>query len=67
MNKELEKELEEAKSELNFNKIQTELDSLFKQQEKLRKEKLDYNVAQKMKKNRQKISYLLKEADKYIN
>lgn len=67
MNEKLEEELENSKKEVKYQKVQNELDSLFEEQEKLRKKKLDYNVEQKMRNNLQRIGYLLKEVDKYIN
>lgn len=65
--KNLKKNLRTQKKEVKYQKVQNELDSLFEEQEKLIKKKLDYNVEQKMRNNRQRIGYLLKEVDKYIN
>lgn len=67
LNKKLREELEYTKKEVEYEKMQKELDSLLKEQEELMKKKQDYNVLHKRRNNRQRIGYLLKEIDRYID
>lgn len=65
--KDLKKELDEAKSELEFKKIDTELKTLFEEQKKLREKPFNETVMLKMDKNRKRIHLLLEEEDKILN
>ena len=67
MNKDLEKELEDVKNDLEFNKIEKELDTLFKKQEELRKKTYSVTVSTAMENNRHRIKFLLDKEEKLIN
>ena len=67
MNKDLEKELENAKNDLKFNKVNKELDTLFKKQKELGKKPFSVTVATEMEKNRKRIRYLLDKQEKLID
>lgn len=66
MNKDIKKELDETKNDLEFDKISKELDSLFAEQEKLREKPFNANVAIKMKNNRNRISFLVEKQSKMV-
>ena len=66
MNKDLEKELEDAKNDLEFNKAEKELDTLFKKQKELGKKTFTNATATEMEKNRKRIRYLLDKQEKLI-
>ena len=66
MNKDIRKELDETKNDLEFDKISKELDSLFAEQKKLREKPYSYNVAMKMEKNRNRISFLVEKQSKMV-
>lgn len=66
MNKDIKKELDETKNDLEFNKISKELDSLFAEQKKLREKPFNASVAIKMEKNRNRIHDLLDKQDKIL-
>lgn len=65
--KDLKKELNEAKSELEFKKIDTELKTLFEEQKKLREKPFNETVMLKMDKNRKRIHLLLEKEDKILS
>ena len=66
MNKDIKKELDEKKRDLEFDKISKELDSLFAEQEKLREKPFNASVAMKMNKNRNRISFLVEKQSKIV-
>lgn len=66
MNKDIKKELDETKNDLEFDKITKELDKLFADQEKLRKKPFNASVAIKMEKNRNRISFLVEKQSKMV-
>lgn len=66
MNKDLEKELEDVKNDLEFNKATKELDTLFKKQKELREKPFTVTVATEMEKNRKRIKCLLGKQEKFI-
>ena len=66
MNKDIKKELDETKNDLEFDKISKELDRLFADQEKLREKTFNASVAIKMEKNRNRISFLVKKQAKMV-
>lgn len=67
MNKDLEKELENTKNDSEFNKVDKELNTLFKKQKELGKKTFSINVATEMEKNRKRIRYLLDKQEKLID
>lgn len=67
MNKDLEKELEDVKNDLEFEKEEKELDALFKKQRELSKKPFDATVVIEMRKNRERIIYLLDKQAKLLN
>lgn len=66
MNKNIKTELEEVKADLEFDKISKKLDSLFKNQSRLREKPFNTNIAIEMEKNRAKIHLLLKRQEKFF-
>ena len=66
MNMDLEKELEDAKNDLEFNKAEKELDTLFKKQKELGKKTFTIATATEMAKIRKRIEYLLDKQEKLI-
>lgn len=66
MNKDLEKELENVKNDLAFNKAEKELDILFKKQKELAKKPFTIATATAKEKNRKRIKYLLAEQEKLL-
>lgn len=66
MNKDIKKELDETKNDLEFDKITKELDRLFTEQKKLREKTYSNNVAMKMEKNRKRISFLVEKQSKMV-
>lgn len=66
MNKNIKKELDETKNDLEFDKITKELDRLFADQEKLREKPFNASVAIKMEKNRNRISFLVEKQSKMV-
>jgi len=66
MNKDIKKELDETKNNLEFDKITKELDTLFAEQEKLREKPYSNNVAMKMEKNRKRISFLVEKQSEMV-
>ena len=66
MNKDLEKELKDVKNDLEFNKAEKELDTLFKKQKELRKRTLTVTVATELEKNRKRIERLLNKQEKLL-
>ena len=67
LNKDLKKELEEVKRDLEFDKADAELNSLFEKNKKLRGKPFNIDVAIEMKKNRQRIDFLLKKQGKLLD
>ena len=66
MNKDIKKELDETKNDLEFNKIEKELDNLFAEQKKLKEKPFNASVAIKIEKNRNRISFLVKKESKMV-
>lgn len=66
LNKDIEKELEKAKADLEFDKISKELDTLFAELEKLKEKPFNTNVAMKMLKNRERIRFLVEKQSKMV-
>lgn len=66
-NKDLKKELDETKRDLEFDKTDTELKSLFEKNKKLRGKPFNIDVAIEMNKNRQRIDFLLKKEGKLLD
>ena len=66
MNKDIKKELDETKNDLEFNKAEKELQSLFAEQKKLKEKPYSNNVALRMEKNRIRIKELLNKEDKIL-
>jgi hypothetical protein len=66
MNKDIKKELDETKNDLEFDKITKELDRLFAEQKKLREKPFNASVAIKMEKNRTRISFLIEKQSKMV-
>lgn len=66
MNKDIKKELDETKNDLEFDKITKELDSLFAEQKKLREKPFNASVAIKMEKNRNRISFLVEKQSEMV-
>lgn len=67
MNKYLEEELEGVKNDLEFDKVNKELDTLFKKQKELIKKPFSVTVETEREKNRKRIRYLLDKQEKLIN
>jgi len=67
MNKNLEEELEDVKNELEFDKANKELQTLFKKQAELAKKPFSISTATEEEKNRKRIRYLLDKQEKLIN
>ena len=65
-NKDLKKELDEVKRDLEFDKANTELNSLFEKNKKLRGKPFNIDVAIEMEKNRQRIDFLLEKQEKLL-
>ena len=65
-NNNLEKELKDAKNDLEFIKADKELDTLLKKQNELSKKSFDTTVAIEMRKNLKRISYLLDKQEKLL-
>ena len=66
LNKDLKKELDEVKRDLEFDKANTELNSLFEKNKKLRGKPFNIDVAIEMEKNRQRIDFLLEKQEKLL-
>jgi hypothetical protein len=66
MNKDIKKELDETKNDLEFDKITKELDRLFAEQKKLREKPFNASVAIKMEKNRNRISFLVEKQSEMV-
>lgn len=66
MNKDIKKELDETKNDLEFDKITKELDRLFADQKKLREKPFNASVAMKMEKNRNRIHFLVEKQSKMV-
>lgn len=66
MNKDVKKELDEIKIDLEFNKTDKELQMLFAEQKKLKEKPYSINVALKMEKNRNRISFLVEKESKMV-
>lgn len=66
-NKDLKKELDETKRDLEFDKADTELKSLFEKNKKLRGKPFNIDVAIEMNKNRRRIDFLLKKEEKLLD
>ena len=66
-NNNLEKELEDAKNDLEFIKAGQEIDTLFKKQNELSKKPFDTTVVTEMRKNWKRISYLIDKQEKLLN
>ena len=66
MNKDIKKELDETKNDVEFDKISKELDGLFAEQKKLREKPFSANVTMKMEKNRKRISFLVEKQSKMV-
>ena len=67
LNKDLKKELDEVKRDLEFDKADTELQSLLEKNKKLRGKSFNIDVAIEMEKNRQRIDFLLKKEGKLLD
>lgn len=67
LNKDLKKELDETKRDLEFDKADAELDSLFEKNKKLRGKPFNIDVAIEMNKNRRRIDFLLKKEGKLLD
>ena len=67
MNKDLEKELENVKNDLAFNKAEKELDILLKKQKELAKKPFTIATAKEKEKNWKRIEYLLAEQEKLLD
>lgn len=67
MNKNLEEELEGVKNDLEFDKANKELETLFKKQKELDKKPFSVTVETEREKNRKRIRYLLDKQEKLIN
>lgn len=67
LNEYLEKELKEARNNLEFDKVNKELDTLFRKLEGLKKKPFDIAVATEMRKNRERISSLIKKQEELLN
>lgn len=67
MNKDIRKELDETKNDLEFDKITKELDNLIEEQKKLREKPFNVSVAKKMEKNRNRISFLIEKQSKMVS
>lgn len=67
MNKNLEEELEGVKNDLEFDKANKELETLFKKQKELNKKPFSVTVEIEREKNRKRIRYLLDKQEKLIN
>ena len=66
MNKDIKKELDETKNDVEFDKISKELDGLFLFFFKLREKPFNANVTMKMEKNRKRISFLVEKQSKMV-
>lgn len=67
MNKNLEEELEGVKNDLEFDKANKELKTLFKKQKELNKKPFSVTVEIERENNRKRIRYLLDKQEKLIN
>ena len=67
LNKDLKKELDKTKRDLEFDKADAELDSLFEKNKKLRGKPFNIDVAIEMNKNRRRIDFLLKKEGKLLD
>lgn len=67
MNKDIKKELDETKNDLEFDKITKELDRLFAEQKKLWEKPFNASVAMKMEKNRQRIHFLIEKQSEMVD
>lgn len=67
MNKNLEEELEGVKNDLEFDKANKELETLFKKQKELNKKPFSVTVEIERENNRKRIRYLLDKQEKLIN
>lgn len=67
MNKNLEEELEGVKNDLEFDKANKELETLFKKQKELDKKPFSVTVEIERENNRKRIRYLLDKQEKLIN
>ena len=66
MNKDIKKELDEIKNDLEFDKISKELDSLFAEQKKLREKPFNAKVAIEMERNINRIHFLVEKQAKMV-
>lgn len=66
MDKNIKKELDETKNDIEFDKISKKLESLFAEQKKLREKPFNASVAMKMEKNRNRISFLVEKQSKMV-
>lgn len=67
LNKNLKKELDEVKGDLELDKADAELKSLFEKNKKLRGKPFNIDVAIEMNKNRRRIDFLLKKEGKLLD
>ncbi|MBO6130929.1 MAG: hypothetical protein J6P28_03075 [Treponema sp.] len=66
LNKDLKKELDKAKRDLEFDKANTELNSLFEKNKKLRGKPFNIDVVIEMEKNHRRIDFLIEKQEKLL-